>query len=143
MIGAAAADLGRGHSHVDSEPHLRPTPQLTAILNHWVRPGMEPHIFMDTSEVHYLLSHKGNPWIFLDCSCWEIMSYVYIKSVLNDTFFSFQMRTLKYYVTDIHGKQNDLENKFILHNLKTKSWWMDTHLVYTVYFSVDIDTLVI
>ena len=30
QIGAAAAGLHRSHSNVGSEPHLRPTPQLTA-----------------------------------------------------------------------------------------------------------------
>jgi len=30
LIGAVAASLCQGHSNVGSEPHLRPTPQLTA-----------------------------------------------------------------------------------------------------------------
>ena len=30
LIGAVAASLHQSHSNVGSEPHLRPTPQLTA-----------------------------------------------------------------------------------------------------------------
>ena len=37
--GAAAAGLPHSHSKADSEPCLRPTPQLTA----WVRLGWNPH----------------------------------------------------------------------------------------------------
>ena len=33
LIGAAAADLHHSHSNMGSEPHLRPTPQLTAMLD--------------------------------------------------------------------------------------------------------------
>ena len=32
LIGAIAAGLHHSHSHAGSEPHLRPTPQLTATL---------------------------------------------------------------------------------------------------------------
>ena len=32
-IGATAAGLYHSHSHAGSEPHLRPTPQLTAVLD--------------------------------------------------------------------------------------------------------------
>ena len=32
-IGAEAAGLSHSHSNVRSEPHLRPTPQLTAMLD--------------------------------------------------------------------------------------------------------------
>ena len=42
QIGAVAAGLC--HSNVGSEPHLRPTPQLTGnagSLTHWVRSGVE------------------------------------------------------------------------------------------------------
>ena len=31
LIGAVAAGLHHSHSHVGSEPHLRPTPQLQAM----------------------------------------------------------------------------------------------------------------
>ena len=40
------------------------------------------------------------------------------------------MRTLKYCVTNLHGKQNDSGNKFILHNLNSQ--WMDAHMIYVV-----------
>ena len=33
LIGAAAADLHRSHSHAGSKPHLRLTPQLAAMLD--------------------------------------------------------------------------------------------------------------
>jgi len=33
QIGAAAAGLNHSHSHTGSEPHLRPTTQLTATLD--------------------------------------------------------------------------------------------------------------
>ena len=33
LIGAVAAILGQSHSNVRSEPHLRPTPQLLAMLD--------------------------------------------------------------------------------------------------------------
>ena len=33
QIGAAASDLHHSHSNMGSEPHLRPTPQLTATLD--------------------------------------------------------------------------------------------------------------
>ena len=32
-IGAIAASLGQSHSNTGSEPHLQPTPQLTAMLD--------------------------------------------------------------------------------------------------------------
>ena len=44
-IGAAAAGLHHNHSNSRPEPHLQPTPQLTAMpdpLTHWVRPGIRP-----------------------------------------------------------------------------------------------------
>ena len=33
LIGAVAASLRQSHSNVGSEPHLQPTPQLTAMLD--------------------------------------------------------------------------------------------------------------
>ena len=33
LIGATAAGLGHSHSNAGSEPHFRPTPQLTAMLD--------------------------------------------------------------------------------------------------------------
>ena len=44
-IGAIATSLHHSQSNTLSEPHLQPTPQLTAMLDsltHWVRPGIEP-----------------------------------------------------------------------------------------------------
>ena len=43
-IGTAAAGLHHNYSNVESEPHLRSTPQLMAMLDsltHWVRSGIE------------------------------------------------------------------------------------------------------
>ena len=42
-IGPVATSLRQSHSNVGSEPHLQPTPQLTAMrLTHWARAGIEP-----------------------------------------------------------------------------------------------------
>ena len=41
LIGAIAAGLHQSHSNVGSEPHLRPTPQLTATPDR-ARAGIEP-----------------------------------------------------------------------------------------------------
>ena len=61
-IGAAAAGLRQSHSNLGSEPHLRPTPQLTATPDPW--PLSEArywtHILMDPSWVCNLLSPSGN-----------------------------------------------------------------------------------
>ena len=35
QIGATAAGLHHSHSHMGSEPHLQPTPQLTAMPTEW------------------------------------------------------------------------------------------------------------
>ena len=43
QIGAAAANLHHSHSNVESEPHLQPTPQLTAMPDPPpTKPGIEP-----------------------------------------------------------------------------------------------------
>ena len=34
LIGAVASGLHHSHSNAGSEPHLQPTPQLTAMLDH-------------------------------------------------------------------------------------------------------------
>ena len=71
QIEAAAASLQHSHSDTGSRLHLLSTPQFTATLDpylepclriifpyqrrssHWVRPGIEPASFMDTSWGHY------------------------------------------------------------------------------------------
>ena len=61
-IRAAAAGLGNSHSNARSQPHLRPTPQLAAMLDcdslskarDWTC------ILMDTSQVLNPLSHNRN-----------------------------------------------------------------------------------
>ena len=46
QIRAAASSLYHSHSNMRSKPRLRPTPQLTAMLDpqptHWARPGIKP-----------------------------------------------------------------------------------------------------
>ena len=39
--GAIAASLHHSHSNAGSKLHLWPTPQLTAMPDHWARPGIE------------------------------------------------------------------------------------------------------
>ena len=61
QIGAAATSLGHSHSNARSEPHLRPTPQLTAMnLNPLNKARNQIHILMNTSWVGNPLSHNGN-----------------------------------------------------------------------------------
>lgn len=64
QIGAVAASLHHSHSNARSEPHLQPTPQLTAmwqcqILNPLSEARVQTCILMDT-----------NSWV---CFCWATM----------------------------------------------------------------------
>ena len=55
QIGAAAVSLRHRHSNTGSEPHLRPTPQLTALPdpNPLSKAKDRTCVLMDTSRIHY------------------------------------------------------------------------------------------
>ena len=54
QIGTIAAGLNHSHNNTRSEPHLRPTPQLTGqILNPLSEARDQTRMFMGPSRVHY------------------------------------------------------------------------------------------
>ena len=61
-IGAAGTGLHHSHNNWRSEPHLWPTPQLTARLNPLIEARDQTRILIDTGQVGYCWATAGTPW---------------------------------------------------------------------------------
>ena len=63
LIGATAAGLNHGHSNARSEPHLEPTPQLTAMLDHYpLREARDrTQKLMIPNRIHFCCTTMGTP----------------------------------------------------------------------------------
>ena len=59
-IRAVAASLYHSHHNARSEPHLQPTPQLTA-TNPLNEAGDRIHILMDANQICFRYGTKGTP----------------------------------------------------------------------------------
>ena len=61
QIGAVAASLRHSHSNTGSKPRLRPTPQLTWMLNPLSKARDQTRNLMVTSQIHFCFTTMGTP----------------------------------------------------------------------------------
>ena len=70
-IRATAVSHSHSHSNARSEPRLRPTPQLTAMLNpNWVRPGIEPATSWFLVRFVSAVPRREHPHTYHTCFIW-------------------------------------------------------------------------